>query len=427
MPIGMSFADISAVLTEINKLATGNEVSSPIIKTSDFVSVAEATLRTGYERYTNAISQLLTRTLFAVRPYKAMAPGLQLTPEQFGNHVRKINFFDQDPVKDMAWDLTDGSSVDQWEVHKPKQLQTNYYGQANFSRVVSKPEEQMNSAFRGPDEFAAWWSALLLHMSNQIEQDKQGLSLNLLANIMCGIPTTNPHSVVYLLDDYNAETGQSLTPENVYSPDHFADFAQYAYGRIMDITDMLGARTINYHQNWEISGTQYNFVRQTPPNMQRLYLFSGSQRQIQARVLANTFNSDMLSYGEYQMLPFFQSPNEGERNTVAAVPIITGTNGTAQVAAQATQLTNVFGLITDYDAVGYSPIMQRIAPTTLNARGLYTNFWYHYNYRWYNDFTENSVLFLLTSGDVTHPEMSSLANVAKLVSTEEKDPEPDLS
>lgn len=63
MPLGMNFADIAAILTEINKMATGQEPTSPIVDTSSFVSVAQATLQTGTDNYTKAISQVLGRTI----------------------------------------------------------------------------------------------------------------------------------------------------------------------------------------------------------------------------------------------------------------------------------------------------------------------------------------------------------------------------
>ena len=131
MPLGMSFADIAAILTEINKKATGQEPTSPIVDTSSFVSVAQATLLTGPDNYTKAISQVLGRTIFAVRPYDAPMKRLQVTGDDWANHVRKINFCDSDPVTDKAWALEDGQSVDMYEVHKPQVLQTNYYGQTN--------------------------------------------------------------------------------------------------------------------------------------------------------------------------------------------------------------------------------------------------------------------------------------------------------
>ena len=43
MANGMTFNDISAILKEINKASTGQELTSPILNTADFVSVAQAT------------------------------------------------------------------------------------------------------------------------------------------------------------------------------------------------------------------------------------------------------------------------------------------------------------------------------------------------------------------------------------------------
>ena len=173
MPIGMTFADISAVLTEINKAATGQETTSDVIDTSSFVSVAEATLRTGYDNVLNAISQVMTKTIFAVRPYNGVMAGLEKDGTAWGNHTRKINFLDSDPVTDTTWNLPDdgtigteagGDSVDPWPIHRPKVLQTNYYGQTNYSRVYTQPKVQLDAAFRGPEELAEFWGAFGTHM-----------------------------------------------------------------------------------------------------------------------------------------------------------------------------------------------------------------------------------------------------------------------
>lgn len=68
MPLGMDFADIAAILTEINKLATGQTPTSPIVDTSSFVSVAQVTLLAGRDNYTKAISQVLGRTILPSAP-----------------------------------------------------------------------------------------------------------------------------------------------------------------------------------------------------------------------------------------------------------------------------------------------------------------------------------------------------------------------
>lgn len=427
MAVGMTFQDISAVLAEINKAATGQDPTSEVIDTSSFVSVAEATLRTGYDNLLNAISQVFTRTIFAVRPYRAQMLGLEKDGSAWGNHVRKINYFDSDPIKDTTYSLPDdgtvgteagGDSVDPWIVERPKVLQTNYYGQSNYSRMYTQGLIQLNSAFQGPDQLAEFWSGMGTHMANQIEQDRENLARLLVINRMAGMQGSSPQAIIYLLDEYNSETGLSLTSTSVFNPANFPDFARYAFARINDVSDMLRARTIKWHQNWNISGTYYNFMRHTPYDRQHLYLSSRLQRQIGARVLADTFNSGMLQYRDMELVPYWQTPDE--RETVQVKPVRTSGDGNVFVVPETVKIANIVGVLFDDDAIGYTPIDSQVLATPVNPRSRYINFWYHYGWRWYNDFTENAVLFLLTSSDITNPA----AKAASLKSTSVKDPAP---
>lgn len=419
MPLGMDFADISAILTEINKIATGQESTTPIVDTSTFTSVAQATLLTGTDNYSKAISQVLGRTVFAVRPYDAPMPNLQVTGDDWANHRRKINFCDSDPVTDKAWALTDGQSVDMYEVHKPKVLQTNYYGQTNYSRVYTQADTQMEAAFKGPEELAQFWSSFVLHLSNQIEMDRRNLAANLMANHLTGMTVTNPDSVVYLLDEYNAQQGTSLTVQDVYKEANFPGFAAYAYGRINDISRLLKERSIKWHQNWTIGDTKYDLMRHTPYDRQHLYLYSGTQSQIDAKVIPQVFHDNLLKYRDAELITFWQ--NLDNRDQINATPVVTTTAGVAQKNA-AVQLSNVFGCLLDFDAIGYTPRLSRIVPTPMNARGLYTNFWYHYGWSWYDDFTENAVLFLMTTADVGVPSEMKRTSMLKSSTTKEADP-----
>jgi hypothetical protein len=415
----MDFADISAILTEINKLATGQESTTPIVDTSTFTSVAQATLLTGTDNYTKAISQVLGRTIFAVRPYDAPMRNLQVTGDDWANHRRKINFCDSDPVTDKAWALTDGQTVDMYEVHKPKVLQTNYYGQTNYSRVYTQADTQMEAAFKGPEELAEFWSSFVLHLSNQIEADRRNLAANLMANHLTGMTVTNPDSVVYLLDEYNAQQGTNLTVQDVYKEANFPGFAAYAYGRINDISRLLKERSIKWHQNWTIDGTKYDLMRHTPYDRQHLYLYSGTQSQIDAKVIPQVYHDNLLRYRDAELITFWQ--NIDKRDQISATPVVTTAEGVAQKNA-AVQLSNVFGCLLDFDAIGYTPRLSRIVPTPMNARGLYTNFWYHYGWSWYDDFTENAVLFLMKAADVGAPEEMKRTSLLKSSTTKEVDP-----
>lgn len=422
MAMGMTFSDISALLLQINQLATGQTATSKIANTQDFVSVATATQLTGYEPVYNAISQIATDTIFAVRMYNGKFAPLRMSGSMYGNHVRKINFFDSDPITDPAWHLpADGQSVDPYKISRPKVLQSNYYGQTRYGRVYTVTRDQLRAAFTGPDQLAAFWTAFVQHYANLITQDEENLCRLLIANYMAGMTKTSPSSVYYLLDEYNAQTGGSLTATDVYKPANYPDFARFAFARIQDVMDMLEARTIKHHQNWTIGGKKYNFMRHTPRGLQHVYLYSQAQRQIDARVLSDTFNADRLSYGDFEMVPYWQSVDNRDR--IQVKPIYTKTDGSIETAGGNVGLANIFGFVHDRDAIGYTPLDAYSEPQS-NAAGSYTNYWGHYGWRWYNDFTENAALFLLTSGDVTAP---TALNAMSLKSSSTKDPDSQAS
>lgn len=180
-------------------------------------------------------------------------------------------------------------------------------------------------------------------------------------------------------------------------------------------------RSINWHQNWTIGGSTYNIMRHTPYDRQHLYLYSGMQSQIDARVIPEVFHDNMLKYRDAEQVTFWQ--NIDKRDTISATPVVTNAAGVVSKNA-AVQLSNVFGCLLDWDAIGYTPKLSRVVPTPMNARGLYTNFWYHYGWSWYDDFTENAVLFLMTSGDVTAP---GSGKGSTLKTTTHKDADPSKS
>ena len=126
----------AAILNEIVNQATGKNTVSAIA-TSDFTSVATTALGLGIDPLLNAISQVLSRTIFSIRPYSRKFKGLYQDNMRFGNHVRKLNIADSDWNTDDRYDLTDGTSVDDQVVAIPKVLQTNFYGQNVYQRQVT--------------------------------------------------------------------------------------------------------------------------------------------------------------------------------------------------------------------------------------------------------------------------------------------------
>ena len=113
----MSIEQAYTLINAIHAQATGDS-SLTATDTASFTSVAQATLAAGYEPVLNAITQVLNRTLIAVRPYSRKFAGLEVSGERWGAITRKINFADRAAEADATFALVDGASIDQYEVKK---------------------------------------------------------------------------------------------------------------------------------------------------------------------------------------------------------------------------------------------------------------------------------------------------------------------
>ena len=75
-------------------------------------------------------------------------------------------------------------------------------------------------------------------------------------------------------------------------------------------------------------------------------------------------------------------------------PVYLQTDGTLKTG-EALNKANIFGVMFDEEAAGYTVVNQWSAPTPFNVKGGYSNIFWHFTDRYWNDFTENGVVLLL--------------------------------
>lgn len=386
-PLVSNFNSIT-VLNEIVKQATG-AVAIQNIDTNNFMSVANVAMSIQTDTLLNAISQVLSKTIFSIRPYTRKFKGLYQDNQQFGNHVRKLNIADSDWDKDLRYDLTDGSSVDDMIVKKPNVLQMNYYGQNIFSRMVTLFRDQLNIAFTSESEFQRFITMIMTNASDQIEQAHESVARMTLANFIAGKQKGDPSNVINLLDKYNTWTGQTLKAADIYKSENFVPFTKWAFSQIKTISDYMTERTQKYHIN--VTGKEIS--RHTPYQMQSLYMRAGFMNDVATMVLGDVFHDDRLKLMNYETVSYWQSIDDVDGINIT--PAYIDATGNVKVADSAVNMTGVVGVLFDREAVGITTVNQWSAPTPFNARGGYSNIFWHFNDRYYNDFTENGVVFII--------------------------------
>lgn len=386
----LTIEDISTILTTAVNQATGQNALAPV-NTAGFITVAQTALKCGADTFLNALSQVLSKTVFSIRPYDRKFGGLMTDAITFGNHVRKLNISDDNDWDSPSQYPDDGESVDMYVTKKPNILQTNFYGQNAYEKFVTVYTEQLNVALTGPDQFLSFVNMIMTSQRNQIEQAHEQTARLCLANLIGGIEDENDSArVIKLVTDYNAELGNDtpLTLDELLNADNFPNFMKYIVYRIKTTMKYLTDRTTMYHTNI----TNKTITRHTPLRSQHMYLNTDIMERSKTTVLADLYHDDYLKIADFEEVNYWQNP----KNRMAIN--LTGSRIAATGAIQAfTQnpLNNVLGVLFDWDAAGYTTILNRTDTTPFNARGLYSNIFWHFNDRYWNDFTENAVIFLL--------------------------------
>lgn len=397
----LSFNQLSTVLTSITNQATGVNNIAPV-DTSSFVTVAQTALKTGYDPLTTAISQVLSKTIFSVRPYTRKFKGLNVSNQRYGNHVRKLLTIDKPFEDDDRLKLADGVSIDQYEVNKPKILQTNFYGANQYQKSVTIYKDQLDSAFSSPDEFASFISMVMQNASDMIEQAHEETARATIGNLIGGVysmETTEDSSTamakanggkraVNLLKLYNQESGKSLKVADVYKTENFGSFVKYAFSTINTVADLMTDRNTLFCSQL----TNYQILRHTPKDRMKFYLYTDLVNKINSEVYSTVFNPDFLKMVDFETVNFWQSAIAP--SSLNITPTVLKADGTLTTPS-AVDMRNVFGVLFDEEAAGYTTVNRWSQPSPFNARGGYYNQFWHFTDRYWNDFTESAVVFYI--------------------------------
>lgn len=383
----LTINQISTVLGEIVGQATGSKPMA-VTDTSSFVTVAQIGLKTGYDTLATAISQVLSRTIFSTRPYNRKFGGLEVSNQRYGNHVRKLSPIDKGPEDDERYSLTEGGAVDHYKVSKPLVQQTNFYGANAYQRHLTTYRDQLDMAFRSPDEFASFLSMMLSNVSDMIEQDHENTARATVANLIGGAIDLAGANVIHCLTEYNAITGGKYTADTVLNPDTIAGFAKYLVSRINTIAKMLTERSNVFHQT--IGGK--TVMRHTPVERQKAYIYTDYLSKVYANVFSTVFNENYLKIADTEEVNFWQSiTTPGSINVTPAYTDSTSGDVVKGEAVNKPILATLF----DEEAAGYTVVNQWTLNTPMNAAGGYYNTYWHFTDRYWNDFTENHVVFVL--------------------------------
>ena len=407
--------DACAIVQAMVEEMTGQTGSTATVTSSNFVSVGETILRSGTENTVNTLSLVLGRSFMAVREYKAKLMIMNaLNSGLYANRIRKISYYSRKAKESGAFNTNlntnhamgydngsnGGASLPtMWEQNAPVPLELNFGGRSVWDDSTTVYEDQLQAAFKSPEEFAAFVNGIMVEKGNDIESQKEAFNRMTLLNYIAGIYDLNAvnGAAIDMTAAYNADRGTSVTTAQILgTPATLEDFVKFFVETVKKLSDRLTHRSVLYH--WSpaktVGGVSYELLRHTPKDKQKLIMYKPFWIKAEATVMPTLFNPQYLKIENFEGVDYWQ--NENVPMAIDVTPAIPDVSDpTQQIAGSNVALDHVLGVLYDEDALMVDYQLDSSYSTPVEARKRYRNIWWHFAKNAINDFTENGILLYM--------------------------------
>ena len=360
-------------------LQTMGESAIQAIDTSSLVAMGNAILSssTYTECFIDSLVQRIGRTMISYRPYKSKLGLLAVSDMTMGAIMQKIKVKMPTAVEDVTTQLIDGQSIDQYIISKPKATQKLFVKRTPYTFYITIQRKWLREAFTSEAAMGSFITAIYGEVENALELSQENLARLCMANYMASISGTASR-VVNLVTDYNAATGGSVpTGENAMLNE---SFLRYSLGRMNNIAKKMETMSTMYNDGSE--------TRHSPEGSQRFVSLVDFQTALETQVQWAAFHDKYVQKKNGIEVPYWQAADDP-----FDINLLIEEEGEEE--PQAATLSNIVAFIHDRDALGTYRKEVDVATTPLNARGLYTNQFWHMNDLYFNDVTENGIIFTL--------------------------------
>lgn len=374
----MDTNQIYAIVNDVAEQTMG-ESAIQAIDTASLVAMGNAILSssTNTECFIDTLVQKIGKTIISYRPYKSKLGLLAVSDMTMGAIMQKVKVQMPQAVEDVTTQLVDGQAIDHYIVSKPKAHQKLFVKRTPYTFYITVQKKWLREAFTSETAMGSFIAAIYGEVENALELSQENLARLCMANFMV-TASQSANRVINLVTAYNAATGGSVaTGEKALTNE---GFLRYALGVIKSISKRMETMSVLYNDGTE--------QRHSPIADQRFVSLIDFQTALETQVQWAAFNEQYVQKMTGIEVPYWQSAKSPFNIDIEI-------EDPDEEEPQEETLENVVAVLHDRDALGTYRKEVEVATTPLNARGLYTNQFWHMNDLYFNDITENGIVFTL--------------------------------
>lgn len=344
-----------------------------------------------FDNYAAAIVDKVGRTVFADRVYRAKDLGIWRDSWEYGSILEKIRCDVGDYEDNCEWDLTKmgTTSLDYneniqnhiEEIFKfyPANIQAKYFNmKTTFKTVISLTRKQLKSAFNGASEMARLIGMIENRIMSKMEIAKDQLQRRALINMMAhNIKRGVGVKCCDVKAEYEAAGGPVINNLSAALKD--PDFLRFLAKKMTMDREFMTEPSKVFN-----NGT---FYTHTPIEDSRLIVLADVDKGLQFNLYSDTFNEEFTKLNNYKTIPFWQATNNAMGIDTRSTIHVTDTDGDEVLQS------GILGVLFDRNGVAACNEDPDVR-TAYNPDGNFTNYFYCYDCSFYNDFDENSIVYV---------------------------------
>lgn len=326
----------------------------------------------------NSIARRIGYTVDEYRVYRNQFADLYRNQFEWGALVQKLTAEMPEAVADEMYNVgaMNGQSIDHYIISNPKVHQKIFDKETPFSFFITIQKKLLKEAFLSESAMSGLLNQIFGKVQNKIEVVLEDLGRTAVNNYMLNAADKQVYPLVTMYKNLTGAT--DITAQNALFN---ADFLRFAIGVMNNVSLKMQTMSTLYNAD--------GFDRFTPLENQRFYMLADFQTQLETVVQYQAFNEKYVNKTPDIAVPYWQA-NSGAQNNFGTVSKIIGTTSAGEKT-----LENVVAVLFDFDAIGTYRQEEDVLTTPINARAAYYNTFWHEKQLWFNDMSENGVVFTL--------------------------------
>jgi hypothetical protein len=390
----MKVNQIYSLLNDINKQMWGEDAVD-VNDLSGIISMGESIVGNtdNTDLFLGKLVDRIGKTVIRTLDLELEFPSLYMNEFEFGAILQKISVNPFGAIQSSEYKTGEnGFTPTLLDIHKPDVVVTYFKGATTWKYQVTIPDDLFSTAFTSESMMGQFIDAIISAMTDSMTMSINNMSRTAIANFVAEKVKAG-HNVINLVDLYN--TAYGLTGNDAIDASGAMvskEFARFASTIIRKYVKYLGQPSALYNEN--------GLVRATSRDNMHVLMLTDLVALFDAYLLSDSYK-DLYDIPNFSEVAYWQG-NKGASDTNDFV-----TNSTINVVPSSeageqsptpVKQTGVVAVLADRQAIAVG-LNKRRSGSFYNSIDAYTNLSSTALIQYYNDLSENGVIFVVADSE----------------------------